>query len=226
MRGMGRGLGVALAIALAALAVGLTACGGGSPRTATGTDPDRTSGESSGEQAAAPDRPGAGSSEEPRSPSRNPDGGSGEEGGGLPAQGNREFLRPDGDNSVQTFGTEAASGEREAASIVLERYLAARSARDERAVCRDLSGAALEALEGYAGASLPLKGKTCPEILAIVSLGLPPEPSTTTGSIESFRVEGDRGFALYHGSDGDYFIPMVKEEGAWKVGALAPVEIP
>ena len=54
------------------------------------------------------------------------------------------------------------------------------------------------------------------------------EPGNTlTGGIASFRVEDDRGYALYHGPKGvNYFVPMVNEDGEWKVGALAPSEFP
>lgn len=52
-------------------------------------------------------------------------------------------------------------------------------------------------------------------------------PRSGNGGIASLRVEGDRGFALYHGAkDVGYFVPMVKEEGEWKVGALAPSDFP
>jgi hypothetical protein len=205
--------------------MGLTACGGETVSSPTGTEADRTSDESSGEPATGGVRPDGGSNEDPQ-PDRDSEEGTSEEPSDSSARPNREFLRPDGDNSVQTFGAEAGPDEREAASIVLERYLEARAVKDEGAMCRDLSGAPLEALESYAEASPPLKGKSCPEILAILNQVALPKPSTMTGPIASFRVQGDRGFALYRGSDGDYFMQMVKEEGAWKVGALAPVEIP
>ena len=48
-----------------------------------------------------------------------------------------------------------------------------------------------------------------------------------TAGIASLRFEGNRGFALFHGAgDVNFFVPMIKEDGKWKVGAIAPTEIP
>ena len=49
----------------------------------------------------------------------------------------------------------------------------------------------------------------------------------TAGPIDSLRVDSERAFALYHGSDGsDYFMPMALEGGSWRVAGLAPTEFP
>lgn len=39
-------------------------------------------------------------------------------------------------------------------------------------------------------------------------------------------AEGDRGFLLFHGVLGaDYFMPMAREGGMWRVAAIAPSAI-
>jgi hypothetical protein len=47
---------------------------------------------------------------------------------------------------------------------------------------------------------------------------------TLDGSIAAMRVKGDHAYALYHGSDGkNWAVPLEKEAGEWKVGALIMV---
>jgi hypothetical protein len=105
----------------------------------------------------------------------------------------------------------------------------ARAEEDWAAMCADLAKATLAPLEDLAAKAAQFKGKGCAAILEGL---LGPSQSlsranTMTEGIASFRVEGDRGFALYHGPRGvDYFVAMVKEDGEWKVGSLAPSEFP
>ena len=48
----------------------------------------------------------------------------------------------------------------------------------------------------------------------------------TLASIAAFRVNGDRGFALYHGKNGkNYAVPLEKEGGKWKVGSVSTTAI-
>jgi hypothetical protein len=48
-----------------------------------------------------------------------------------------------------------------------------------------------------------------------------------TGPIDALRVEGDRGYALYHGTKGkDYVMAMKKEDDEWKVSSLTESELP
>jgi hypothetical protein len=47
-----------------------------------------------------------------------------------------------------------------------------------------------------------------------------------TGPIDALRVKGDEGNALYHGTgNSDFAMPMKKENGEWKVGALLPIKL-
>ena len=74
-----------------------------------------------------------------------------------------------------------------------------------------------------------LKGKGCAAILKTL-MGQTPSSARAnpmTAGIASLRFEGNRGFALFHGAgDVNFFVPMIKEDGKWKVGAIAPTEIP
>jgi hypothetical protein len=139
------------------------------------------------------------------------------------------FRTPGGDNSIQEFGVEASTAEVDAATATLAAYLKARVAEDWEKDCAYLAKPAVAPLEQLAASSPRLKGKGCAAILAALASGTPrsTRANTMTGAVASLRIEGDRGFALYHGARGvDYFVPMVKEDGEWKLGTLSPSEFP
>lgn len=226
MRGVSKPL-LALA-ALFLLALSLAACGGGdsdgttaaaTTDEATATAPQPSTDGSDGQS----DSGGEGSSEDP---STSPDTGS------TPAptgEGSAAFRTPGGDNSIQNFGEEPDAEEIEAANAALAGYLQARSKEDWKGMCAYLAKAALLPLEDLAARAPQLKGKGCAGLLeALLSTSQSlSRTNTLVEGIASFRVEDDRGFALYHGpKDVDYFMQMVKEDGEWRVGSLAPSEFP
>jgi hypothetical protein len=143
--------------------------------------------------------------------------------------GSAGFRTPGGDNSVQNFGEEAEATEREAAEAALAGYLEARAEGDWAGQCDYLAKVTLKPIEQLAARSPEVKGKGCAALLEALSAGLPASAraDTMTDGIGSLRVEGERGFVLYHGAEGvDYFVPMLDEDGEWKVAALAPTESP
>ena len=143
--------------------------------------------------------------------------------------GSAGFRTPGGDNSIQNFGEEADAAEVAAATTALAGYMAARAQVDWERQCAFLAEAVLVPFEELAADSPQVKGKGCAAVLAALSGDAPRSTrvNTMTGPIAALRFEGSRGFALYHGPQGvDYFVPMVKEDGEWKVGALAPTEFP
>jgi hypothetical protein len=84
-------------------------------------------------------------------------------------------------------------------------------------------------LEQLASRAPGLKDKGCAAILEKLVGAAPASAraNNLTAGIASLRSQGERGFALYHGPRGvDYFIPMTREGGEWKVGAIAPSEFP
>jgi hypothetical protein len=135
-----------------------------------------------------------------------------------------EFLTPGGDNSIQTFGKEAGTSELQSASKALEAFMAARGGQDWETACSQLAAEAFEPLEG-----ITAPGSGCVGTLAAVAkrLGQAAWTNTMTGPIAALRHEGERAFALYHGTaDTDYFIQMTYEGGEWKVAALEPTAFP
>lgn len=143
--------------------------------------------------------------------------------------GNASFRTPGGDNSIQNYGKEANAAELEEAAVALASFMRARAEDDWDEQCARLADAATKSIEELASRSPQLKGEGCATILPEFLAGVPASShvNTLTDGVASLRVEGDRGFALYHGAGGvDYYVPMVKEDGKWKVGAVAPSEFP
>jgi hypothetical protein len=127
-----------------------------------------------------------------------------------------------------TFGKEASSGEREAASAVLEQNYRARAAAEWAKQCASLSPKAVKKVEQEDALVGGAKG-----CVAAIKLEAEPLPAsaaaranTLTGPIDALRTEGDQAYALYHGThQKDFAIAMEKVKGQWKVGALAATEL-
>lgn len=223
MRGVHRALLLLAATAL--LAAALSACGGGdstdsSTATATTTAPS-TSGGASAENGGQGTKPAGGGAGKSGS-------GSGAGSADPSEKGSAGFIVPGGDNSIQNFGEEADSGEREAAEEVLAAYFGARAAGDWSKACTYLSAAVKAQLDSLGTQASQLKGKGCGATLGALSGGIPAaeRANTMTHGLASLRAKGETGFGLYHGADGvDYTIVLAYEDGAWKVGGLAPTEI-
>lgn len=225
MRGVSKPLSALAAILLLALALG--ACGGGDSEDSTAA---ATTGEAT---ATAPAQP----SEDTDQPSGSEDGDSSDESSSPDSssdptptgEGSAAFRTPGGDNSIQDFGEEPDSDEIEVANEALAGFMQARSEQDWEGMCTYLAEATLAPLEDLAARAPQFKGKGCAAILkGLLSTSQSVSSTNTlTEGIASFRVEGERGFALYHGPKGvDYFVPMIEEDGEWKVGSLAPSEFP
>ncbi len=224
MRGVSKPL---LALAVVVLLIfALSACGSddSSGTTAAATPPESTAttpsqGSSDGEN---PSDGVQGEENDAAGASEGSDSGASEE-------GSAPFRTPGGDNSIQNFGEEPDESELDEANTALSEFMEARAKGDWAGMCGALAKAATAPLEELASRAPQLKGKDCAAILQTLLSRAPASSraNTMTGGIASVRVEGERGFALYHGPKGvDYFIPMVKEDGEWKVGSMAPSEFP
>ena len=126
--------------------------------------------------------------------------------------GAAQFETKGGDNSIQEFGSEASGSDFEAAAAALHGYLDARAAAAWTAACAYMS-------PGVAN---------CPETLASLSADVPAAAlsEAAEADVAALRIEGDRGFLLFHGARGtNYFMPLVREGGTWKVAAIAPSAI-
>ena len=236
--------GVALALLLALPALAIAGCGndegstseehaGGAPRReaqVTSTPPSqvkpasgsqrRASGpqESSTEGGSA----GHGSSSSAAEPHNDSGGGSTQ-------------FRTRGDNSVQESGSEADDPEFEQAATALHGYLDARAAGSWRAACSYMSSEfrrSLEQLappEGKQGGPGNSPAEPCAAALATLSAGLSPAAAheAAVADAGALRADGNHGFLLFHGTHhGDFFMPMAREGGRWKIAGLAASELP
>lgn len=202
------------AAVVAVLAFALVACGGGDDETTGATTTGTTTTEGT---TTAPEADDSGGNEKQAG---------GDSGAG---EGSASFRTPGGDNSIQDFGEEADADQLEAAEAALVGYLDARADGDWKASCEYLAAAATQPLQQLAESSPKLKGKSCAAIIGALSAQVPKSSraNPVVEGVASLRVEGDHGFALFHGPGGaDFFMTMAEEDGEWKVGALAPSEFP
>jgi hypothetical protein len=241
----GKGLGALAALALTAAA--LAGCGGGgsdsqstaSSTAAQSTEPDsptaavqklrqdaervRTEREqtqqSPSEAHKAPDaKEGSQGSPKPLPPAK-PKNTHHDSGGGS-----AQFAHQGGDNSIQESGQEAGEAQRNEAAAVLHAYLDARVAGHWDEACFYLSASAVSLLEQFAERFGKDKGITsCPQVLEALAEGSSQAELEAAAKVDvgSLRTEGDHGFLLYRGAGGvAYAISVVREGGAWKVGAV------
>jgi hypothetical protein len=139
--------------------------------------------------------------------------------------GSAQFKAKGGDNSIPEYGEEASDAQREAAASSLHAYLDSIAAHRWAAACSYMSLGLAAGLERFAQLSKEhpnLEG--CPAILAALN-GHTPQSALNAAAqadVASLRIEGDHGMVLYHGAGGQgYAMPMVREEGGWRVAAPA-----
>jgi hypothetical protein len=139
---------------------------------------------------------------------------------------NAEFLGPGENGTLAQFGRESSAAEREAASKVLKESFTARAAKDWAGQCSTLNPKTVEQIEAQAA---KVKKKGCTAKLTALAEGVPASvlKDPMSGPVAVLRVKGSEAFAFFHGAGGvDYVIPMEKDHGHWKVGALSPEEAP
>lgn len=135
-----------------------------------------------------------------------------------------QFLKQKGDEKFVEFGEEASAKEREAANVVVVRSLKARAAGEFVLQCETLNMTGIEEIPGaknHAGCLTALTKFAQP--LAGTKII---RKDTLSGSIAVLRVKGRRGYALYHGNDGNnYAVPLEKEGGTWKLSAVNMIQL-
>jgi hypothetical protein len=140
--------------------------------------------------------------------------------------GSVQFRVEGGDNSVQDFGQEGSRFERQAAAIALHGFLEARAAREWQKACSELSGSVRRSLADLAGQLGRRSG--CAGGLAATSASLsgPALARTEVADVGALRVRGNRGFLLYYGAGKvPYGLLVLKESGAWRLGAVSALQL-
>lgn len=132
-------------------------------------------------------------------------------------------LDPGGDNSVQAYGEEGGSDDRDRAARTLRAYFAAKAKGAWGRACGRLSTQVREQLAALAARSPKLKGEGCATAAPAIAQSLPvqePQPEGAVPELRSLRVKGGAAFAIYRAADRFYYVPMAKEGGSWKVATL------
>jgi hypothetical protein len=243
---------LALGVCVAAL---LSGCGGDGDSDSTDTaagetgatttvperSPESVGGQDEGKEKASPAAKGAeqdsGSSQSPQSTKMvrvPPISSAPTEGSEAPAPG-VETVKG-GDNSVQTYGTEASEEERTEAAIALQAFLNARLQGDWEGICEALAQPALAQLDKFIKrAQSEGKDVGCAGALAILDQGTAQSQLRQEAEITevlSFRggghIPSDPSYLIFIGPPGKtlYSMPMYLEGGTWKVGMALPSPLP
>jgi hypothetical protein len=159
------------------------------------------------------------------------DGGTTKEQGSSTAKGQSGSSAPSkgfgANNEAVRFGRESSAAELAVVSKLVEDSLEARAAKDWAGQCATLSLSVKQSIEF--GSPAAEKQNGCATGLAAEGKGVSKKAlrNNMAGPVVAFRVEGNEGYALYHGDDGtDWAMPMTKEGGEWKVNGLFANELP
>ena len=137
--------------------------------------------------------------------------------------GAAQFQTKGGDNSIQEFGQEGGGSELVSAAAVLHAYLDARVARDWEEACSYFSAEVVAGLEQFAGAYADDKQiEGCPAVLErlTATTSTAAFKEAAKADVGALRMEGERGFLLFHGAGGERFaFPVTQEGGEWKLAA-------
>lgn len=220
---------IAALVAVVLAAAALAACGGSD---STATDSAGTAGAGAGSPGQGQSQSGGsggskGSGEESESGSSAGSHGSGDVATPLKVSGggSEQFRTKGGDNSIQEFGEESGESELEGAAEAVHGFFVARAEGDWAGACTYLSKAMTEQLKQLAASSTELKDKGCASFLEAFTSPLSDAAwrEITTVDAGSLRDEGEQAFLIYYGAPKKtvYAMPLVEEDGKWKVGALS-----
>jgi hypothetical protein len=158
-----------------------------------------------------------------------------DDGGAASPSGDRGQAARDGsrpaspEESIRGYGSAADEATRTEIATAVEAFYAAKAAGDGPKACALLARAARRPLiETLARSSPRLKGEGCGSILSLLFERQPGDPAKI-GRVEvtGARVRDDRGIALIDiEATPEEVIPVRRENGSWKVAAVAGSEIP
>jgi len=139
--------------------------------------------------------------------------------------GSGQYKVKGGDNSVQEFGKEAGASERDEAAAALHNFLDARAEGNWAAACSYMSKSIVESFEKLASQAKEVQASDCAGIIEKLTnpaAKASMKAEAKQADVGSLRVEGDRSFIIYKGTEGTILaMPMADEDGDWKVASLA-----
>ena len=215
----------AAAIAAAAVIV-LAGCGGGGDSTAANTAANTATTRQTTAAAQNPKPADNAKSKDSGSPSATTSQPTTSSGGGGGSSGVAPGvpLSRGGDNSIQTYGAEASSSERSQATSAAQAYLDARAAKRWDSACSYLSTQIKSQLQALLAQAKGARAKGCTAGMQVMTTAVSPSALRKAAAIHvlSLRVKGPQAFLIYRdGEATPSALPMAREGGAWKVGALA-----
>ena len=138
--------------------------------------------------------------------------------------GSEQFRVKGGDNSIQEYGEESDESELQAAAEAVHGFYVARAEEDWAGACSYLAKSMVSQLEALAEQTPELEGKGCGPVLKAFTRPLPASVrrETTVVDAGSLRREDERGFLIYYdGEQQPYAMPLLDEDGAWKLTLLS-----
>ncbi|HEX7279089.1 MAG TPA: hypothetical protein VF255_05625 [Solirubrobacterales bacterium] len=142
--------------------------------------------------------------------------------------GSEQFRVKGGDNSIQTWGEESDESQLDAAAEAVHGFYVARANEEWAEACEYLGTPLLQQLRQFAsqsGSEVP----ECPELLKTLTrhpLPASVRRESTIVDAGSLRIGEDNSFLIYRGVDQTVFaMPVVEEDGAWKVTLLSPTTL-
>jgi hypothetical protein len=146
----------------------------------------------------------------------------GQGGGGEGSQG-RSGIAPSTDDSIQTYGSAAGSGEKAALAATALSFFRALAGADYAKVCAALSSSNRQQLQAFQ--SQADQGTGCAAILKTLapSFAAAAARKAAQGVVTGVRIKGDAAFVLFRpaGGPSSYFV-LKREGGAWKAISLEP----
>jgi len=142
--------------------------------------------------------------------------------------GSEQFRVKGGDNSIQTWGEESDEPQLDAAAEALHGFYVARANEEWAEACDYLGAPLLQQLRQFATQSGE-KAPDCPELLKTLTrhpLPASVRRESTIVDAGSLRIGEDNSFLIYRGVDRTVFaMPLVEEDGVWKVTLLSPTTL-
>jgi hypothetical protein len=227
---------LSIAAAVTLLALGLAACGGGGGSSSTSTSAGTTAPNGArGSSGSGSKAKTTGAGKQEGGGGKSSGSGGGNSGSDKPIHhqdsggGSTQYRVKGGDNSVQDFGDEASTSERDQATAAVHGFLDARANQDWTKACTYLAAPVKEQLEKAVEKSEQLKDKGCGAILEALASQADPKllrEEAAQANVGSLRVEGERAFVIFRGVEKMvYTIPMVDEDGRWLLGSIAPTPL-
>lgn len=178
-----------------------------------GSHGENDAGDAPSEQDGAGETPSGYSVEEVESPLK------------VSGGGSEQFKTKGGDNSVQEFGEESGESELQEAAERVHDFFVARAVGDWEKACSYLSKSMSEQLKQLATSSTELGDKSCASFLEAFTgrLSASGWRENTMVDAGSLRLDDEQAFLIFYGAPNRtvYAMPLAREDGTFKLGALA-----